>query len=332
VSDDQKSKTVYSSLLGKAVPYEEFAHQNMQPFGAPRQQQLGTVSDALPVFERFTGQSSIEYRPKREQHGLFAMSRDMGNMHGMPTPNDIEKMRMENLLQRQNNVLSRCASGRASEAASRTNHPMDKLEQEIEIRKHCDAKVNRPALIDGQPARPVQRRGRRVGAQTGAKVTYGKDDVNANVNKQATPTTQHIGPDHVAPRHTRRLRRERDRDRFGHYAPARQQPLCRARYGVDREVKVLGDAVLVRVKAPGAAPYSDAFELGARFGGAKHALAQAKRLPRTIGLVEAMELGATAGERTSVAVGQVGCEQYEYLIHRDTRDTIHSFFISLRLD
>jgi len=105
VSDDQKSKTVYSSLLGKAVPYEEFAHQNMQPFGAPRQQQLGTFSNTLPVFERFTGQSSIEYRPKREQQGLFDMSRDMGNMHGMPTPNDIEKMRMENSLQRQNNLL-----------------------------------------------------------------------------------------------------------------------------------------------------------------------------------------------------------------------------------
>ena len=135
VTDDQKIKTVWSPLLGKNVAFEEFSHQNMQPFGAPRQQQLGTITEALPVFERFTGQSSIEHRPKREQENLFTMTRDIGNMHGMQTPNDMEKMRLENSLQSQKNMLPfeqvRVGPG---VGGGFTDQPMDKLEQDLQIR------------------------------------------------------------------------------------------------------------------------------------------------------------------------------------------------------
>ena len=133
VNDEQKIKTIWSPLLGKNVTYEEFAHQNMQPFGTPRQQNV--IHEAMPIFETFTGKSDIDYRSKKEQEGFFSLTRDMGNINGMYTPNDIQKSRIENSLYQQNNILpfEQVRVGPGVGPGFNTA-PMDKLEQEIEIR------------------------------------------------------------------------------------------------------------------------------------------------------------------------------------------------------
>lgn len=134
-STEPEPELVWSSLLGRNVNVEEFAHNNMKPFGASKQHIYGPVNEALPIFESYTGKSEIQYKPKREVESFFQPSMEMANMNMMKTPNDTQRDRVENSLRAQNNILPfeqiKVGPGVNQGFSAK---PMDKLEQDLEIR------------------------------------------------------------------------------------------------------------------------------------------------------------------------------------------------------
>jgi hypothetical protein len=113
----------------------DFTHNNMHHFGSTNQPM--NLDTSLPIFEQFTGISDTGYKSKREQSSFFELSRDLGNIGGMDPTYDIQRDRLENSLHMQTNVLPfdqiRVGPGINNGFSER---PMDKLSQELEMRKH----------------------------------------------------------------------------------------------------------------------------------------------------------------------------------------------------
>lgn len=113
---------------------EKFTHNNMQHYGIVKQPT--NISTSLPIYEHYTGISDMGYKSKREQSSFFELNRDLGNIGGMEQTYGLERDRMENSLQLQNNVLP-FDQVRVGPGVNNgfTDKPMDKLSQELEMRQ-----------------------------------------------------------------------------------------------------------------------------------------------------------------------------------------------------
>lgn len=75
--------TLVESLTGERVPFENFTHNNMQPFFSGRMKQSIDARANAPLLESFTGRGGV-FQQKQEVPPLFSPTVGLTNVCGMP--------------------------------------------------------------------------------------------------------------------------------------------------------------------------------------------------------------------------------------------------------